>query len=165
MSETDVKGTFLGFSGEMEPIHVGNYVEHLEKEGFGVGVVTMGGLFYKDEVACKVDFENKKDWTARLSKLTLTEPPPPPAPKLEDFGYKVGDQVAHIKYTHLTPLTITSEEVGMYKGEPCCYTAGSRATRFSQIVPYVQPVAAPKAAINTLVITLPNGKIVKIDIE
>lgn len=169
MSETKVSGTILGFDGKMQQIRVGDYVQHLVKQGFGLGIVTEGGLFYKGEAACKVDFENEPNWTARLSKLQVVEPP---KPTVENFGFKVGDKVWHRKYHFVG--TITSKETGEYKGEPCCYVGCGRPTRFSQIEPYngqdkpVLKAAAPVAPVKAsqkLTITLPNGKIITIDIE
>lgn len=169
MSDNSKVGTLLGFDGCMQEIRVGDYVQHLEKEGFGIGVVREGGRFYKGEAACVVDFENEKNWLARLSRLEVVEAPEV-QPTLADFGFKVGDRITHKKYAHLSGQEITSEEIGTYKDEPCCYIMGGRPTRFSQIEKYVEApkVEAPavvEAKTSTLKITLPNGKIIKIDIE
>ena len=157
----------MGYDANGQMIRIGDYVDHAVKS-FKGGIVVRGGLFYKGEPACKVDFPDEKNWTARLSKLRKVAPP---KKTLANWGYKVGDKVAHLKYTHLTPLTITSEEVGEYRGEPCCYTDRGRSTRFSQIVPYIEPLKAPAPEVipacegNTVVLTLPNGKIVRIEIQ
>jgi hypothetical protein len=126
---------FLGYGADMQPLHVGDVVDHVEKGELKGGMITAGGEFYKNEPACRVDFPGASNWLARLSRLRLA----PPKPKtVKDFGYAEGQKVYHVKYTHLNPLTITSEQVGEYKGEPCCFTGtNKRPTRFSQITPQV----------------------------
>ena len=173
MGNIAVKGDLLGYGAKMEPLRVGDRVDHTEK-GFKGGVIVRGGEYYKGEVACIVDFPENSGWLARLSKLVVAKP------TLADFGYKVGDRVEHLKYTHLNPLTITGKEVGEYKNEPCCFTGDGRPTRFSQIVPYVEKPVEPQPSEdlfgddlfdgpdeepNVMRITLPNGKQITIEIQ
>lgn len=163
MSET-TNGTLLGYDSQMQPLRIGDRVDHTEK-GFTEGVITEGGLFYKEEPACRVDFaDGPKNWLARLSKL---EKLPEPEKTVQDFGFEPGEVVHQIKYDLM--LTIDSDKVGEYRGEPCCFTNGGRPTRFSQIEKVAQKVEEPEqketaAAGQTLRITLPNGGIILIDI-
>lgn len=133
------KGTMVGYGAVLQEIHVGDRVDHVEKEHLKGGIVSGTITEYKGEIAVLVRFPQHPAWKARVSKLIAAPTPKVKALTLEDFGYEVGDQVAHRKYTHLTPLTIMSEKVGEYRGEPCCFTEGNRATRFSQIEMYVEP--------------------------
>lgn len=123
--------TFIGIGNDGSKIFVGMKVDHAEK-GFKNGVVSGDLSEYKGEIAVKVDFPTVfGTWTARVSKLV------PHVMTLADFNVKVGDTFTHKKYSGT--YTITSEKIGEYKGEPCCYTNGGRETRFSQLGPKVEP--------------------------